>query len=135
MTEINRKNTDWVQYLREKGVNPTRPRVALARILFSAPHFHFRAEELFAMAKKDHEISLATIYNTLEIFHKAGLLKAIQLSTHLIYDTNNNDHFHFYDEGTGQLIDINPDHLDISKIPNIPQGKSLKSLDVILRIA
>ncbi len=124
----------WDEYLREHGVNPTRVRLIIARYLFEKPNFHFRAEELFVKIKENHEISLATIYNTIEIFVNAGLLREIKLMQYSIFDTNTSQHHHFLDETSGNLIDIPLESVEILAKMALPDGKSLKSMDLVIRV-
>ena len=53
------------------------------------------------------EVSLATIYNTLNQFTEAGLLREVAVEGHKSYfDTNTSNHYHYYVEDEGQLIDF-----------------------------
>ena len=81
------------------------------------------------------KISLATIYNTVEAFNKAGYLKEILTNGSKSYfDTNIKSHHHFYDEGTKELTDINYNQVKLSKVPMAPKGKKIKNLEVVIRI-
>ena len=54
------------------------------------------------------KISLATIYNTIDAFKKAGHLKEILTNNNKsYYDTNIRSHHHFFDIETNELEDIN----------------------------
>ena len=53
------------------------------------------------------KISQATVYNTLNQFHAAGLLRQVQVDQARSYfDTNIDAHHHFYVEEEARLIDI-----------------------------
>ena len=72
--------TDFAARLREAGLRPTRQRVALARVLFGERHRHVTAESLHAEVKATRiPVSLATVYNALNQFREAGLLRAVNL--------------------------------------------------------
>ena len=75
------KKKDLASKLRTSGLRPTKQRVKLADFLFNRDKtFHFTVEDLDkAMNKKnsDDRIALATIYNTIHAFKKAGHLKEI----------------------------------------------------------
>ena len=75
------KIKDFADKLRSSGLRPTRQRVRLAEFLFNREKtFHFTVENLDkALNKKNSEekIALATIYNTIHAFKKAGHLKEI----------------------------------------------------------
>ena len=64
--------------LRQAGLRPTRQRVALARLLFEGGHRHITAEGLHAEVKAARNpVSLATVYNALNQFRDAGLLREV----------------------------------------------------------
>jgi Fur family iron response transcriptional regulator len=67
---------DVVAMLRGAGLRPTRQRVALAGLLFSEGDRHVSAETVFEEAITARvSVSLATVYNTLNQFTRAGLLQ------------------------------------------------------------
>jgi len=79
--------------------------------------------------------SKATIYNTLGLFAKKGLVKEVIVDpSKVFYDSNVSKHFHFFNTDTGMLTDIPVDTLLIDNIPELPQGTELSDLDVIVRI-
>ncbi len=64
--------------LREAGLRPTRQRTDLARLLFGNGNRHVTTEMLHAEAPgKNVSVSLATVYNTLNQFARAGLLREV----------------------------------------------------------
>ena len=69
---------DFANRLRAAGLRPTRQRVALARVLFESGHRHVTAESLHAEVKATRiPVSLATVYNALNQFRDAGLLREV----------------------------------------------------------
>jgi hypothetical protein len=59
---------DYETMLRDVGLRPTQQRVALARLLFSQRDGHFTAETVYNEAEQSSlQVSLATVYNTLNI--------------------------------------------------------------------
>ena len=123
--------------LREHGLRPTRQRMLISQLLFEGGHRHFTAEQLRAeVVEAGGDMSLATIYNTLNQFSDVGLLKEIKVGesvTH--YDTNNDHHHHFYDPERNVLIDIPRDQLAIDRLPEPPDGKRVDRVDVVVRLA
>ena len=89
---------DIKQFLRSNALRPTKQRIVIAGYLFDGTDKHVTAESLSTeLAKRKHIISLATIYNTLHDFYENGLLKKLTLSADRVYfDTNTDDHHHFY---------------------------------------
>ena len=98
-----------------------------------SPECFQRFSPVFAFNTK---ISLATIYNTVHAFKKKGYLKEIALDGNkTYYDTNTSSHHHFYDEENEKLIDINNSKMHVSNIPNAPIHKSIKGVEVLVRLA
>jgi Fur family transcriptional regulator, iron response regulator len=122
--------------LRHAGLRPTQQRVALARILYSKGDRHVCAEDLHAEAvEADVAVSLATVYNTLNQFTSAGLLRELAIEGDRSYfDTNTSNHFHFFDNDRGELMDIEPGIVKVSGIPPVPAGKVIDRIDVIVRL-
>lgn len=122
--------------LRGAGLRPTRQRVALAKLLFSEGDRHICAESLHADAlAKKVPVSLATVYNTLNQFKSAGLLREVAIEgDRSYYDTNTSNHFHFFNEEEGRLTDIPPGSLAFSGLPQVPEGKMIDRIDVIVRL-
>ena len=118
------------------GLRPTRQRLALATLLFAGHDRHITAEQLHCQAQAASiKVSLATIYNTLHQFTDAGLLREVVVEPGRSYfDTNIDDHHHFYVEGTGQLIDIPSQSVSLSCLPEPPVGTMISRVDVIIRI-
>ena len=83
----------------------------------------------------DDKISLATIYNTVHAFKKAGHLSEVDVRGKKTYfDTNINNHHHFYDNETSELIDIDASEVVIQKIPKAPNGKKIKNVEVFINL-
>ena len=120
-------------------MRPTKQRIKLAEFLFNRDKtFHFTVENLDkAINKKNSEdkIALATIYNTVHSFKKAGHLKEILIKEGKNYfDTNTSSHHHFFDEINNDLTDIENSKIELKKIPTPPKGKSIKDVNVIINI-
>ena len=122
--------------LRAAGLRPTRQRLALAKILFGNGDRHVSAEDLHreACAAKV-VVSVATVYNTLNQFTAAGLLREVAIEgDRSFFDTNTSNHFHFYHEKEGRLFDIGTDNLEIKGLPSAPEGTQIDRIDVIVRL-
>jgi Fur family iron response transcriptional regulator len=122
--------------LRSVGLRPTRQRLALARLLFDRGHRHVSAEQLHGEAVgSEVRVSLATVYNTLHQFTTAGLLTEVVVEPGCSYfDTNVEDHHHFFFEDTGRLQDIPGDRVTVNDVPAPPAGMAIRRVDVIIRI-
>ena len=124
------------QRLRQAGLRPTRQRIALANLLFARGDRHVTAEGLHAEAYEAKlPVSLATVYNTLNQFTEANLLREVACEGNKSYfDTNISNHYHFYVEGEGELIDIPVDSIDVAGLPATPPGKKIGRIDVIIQL-
>ncbi len=124
-----------VNKLKSAGVTPTTQRVEIAQILFSRPQ-HLSAEQILKMVNKGHSAaSKATVYNTLGLFAKKGLLREVIVDpSKVFYDSNVSRHFHFFNTDTGVLTDIPVDAIHIDKLPELPQGTESSGIEVIVRI-
>jgi Fur family iron response transcriptional regulator len=127
---------DFTVSLRAAGLRPTRQRVALARVLFEGGHRHVTAESLHAEVKATRmPVSLATVYNTLNQFREAGLLREVVVAPGRSYfDTNTGHHHHFFVETDGELHDFPSDEVTIAGRPAPPEGTKLSRVDVIVRV-
>src|SRR5690606_18617692 len=126
--------SDLVQFLRRAGLRPTRQRLALGALLFGSEDRHVTAEMLHAEAVAAGErVSLATVYNTLHQFKRAGLLREIAIDGSKAYfDTNTSNHNHFLIETEGRLIDIPDSTITIDRIPEPPEGMRISHVDVVI---
>ena len=124
--------------LRASGLRPTKQRLAICKILFDREEtFHFTIEKLKIIAEKysKKKISLATLYNTVHSFKEKGYLKEISLKRNkTFFDTNTKHHHHFYDERMSQLVDIEDKNILVGNLPKTPNGKKIKSVEVLVKI-
>src|ERR1051326_3849620 len=76
----------FADFLQQQGLKLTSEREALLREIFSI-HYHFEADELLVKLKQNNlKISRATVYRTLELLVKAGLVRRVPLGE---------DHYHY----------------------------------------
>ena len=118
--------------LRAAGLRPTSQRLAIARYVLCDAE-HPTAEDVKAWADQHfHRMSLATVYNTLASLVKAGLLKELKLphKDSVVYDDNLSDHYHFLDEKTGRLWDIDPERVKVTL--NLGPRVRIRRMDVVL---
>lgn len=127
---------DVLEMLRVAGLRPTRQRVALAELLYSKGNRHISAERLHEEAEAaDVPVSLATVYNTLHQFTEAGLLREVAVEgTKTYFDTNTDDHHHFFIEGENRVIDIPGSGVAMTALPAAPEGMEIVRVDVVVRV-
>ena len=125
----------YVQKLRSSNLRPTKQRLKICQFLFDRKKtFHFTVETLNKKINKNGatNVSLATIYNTVEAFTSAGYLKEVLTSKNKsYYDTNIKSHHHFYDEESKELTDIDKSQIKLSRVPIPPKGKKLRILKLL----
>lgn len=127
---------DALARLKDVGLRPTRQRLALAKLLFDKGDHHVTAEQLHASARHAGvKVSLATVYNTLHQFKDVGILREVVVEPGRSYfDTNTRPHHHFFHEGDGRLIDIPNESVELSRLPEPPEGAEISRVDVIIRV-
>jgi Fur family iron response transcriptional regulator len=124
------------QRVRSAGLRPTRQRVALAELLFAKGDRHLAAEELHEEAiAAGVPISLATVYNALHQFTRAGLLRILAVEGSKTYfDTNTSDHHHFFVEGENRVFDIADAPVRVINLPEPPAGMEIANVDIVVRL-
>jgi Fur family iron response transcriptional regulator len=132
---VSPNQTDLPLMLREHGILPTQQRLMIARVLF-ARHHHFSADQVMREVNAGEEhVSKATVYNTLGLFARSGLVREVIVDpTRVFYDPNIRHHHHFYNVDTGELTDIAPERIRISELPGLPDGTAGAGVDVIIRV-
>ena len=135
MKEVSQPRSDLKTYLCDRGVTPTAQRIQIARILFVKPA-HFSAEDIYnAVNQLKPRVSKATVYNTLGLFVRKGLIKEVLVDpSKVFYDSNTVPHHHFYDIDTGEIQDITQDQISVNEMPKLPSGKRLDSVEVLVRV-
>ncbi len=127
---------DIINKLKASGISPTQQRVEIARILFARPQ-HLSAEQVLQQVNDASEkrVSKATVYNTLGLFAREGLVKEVIVDpSKVFYDSNVAKHFHFYNTDTGELTDIPYGMIELDKLPDLPEGTEAAGVEVIVRI-
>ncbi len=121
--------------LQDHGISPTRQRVQVAAVLFARRH-HLSAEQLLRLVNWDDElVSKATVYNTLGLFVRKGLVREVVVDrARVFYDTNVEKHHHIYDLDDGTLTDFASGEIAVNGLPPLPAGAVVDGIDVIVRI-
>ena len=124
-----------IDLLRSHEISPTHQRVEIARVLLSKPQ-HLSAEQVLARVNLDHAVvSKATVYNTLGLFARKGLIKEVIVDpSKVFYDPNTQPHYHFYNVDTGTLMDIDAEQVSLQGLPETPEGMESDGVDVIIRL-
>ena len=98
----------------------TSQRVAVYAALHESKD-HPTAEELFRRVRSETgKLSLATVYNTLEILCRVGLCRRLATTNGCCrYDANVSDHMHIRLSDTGEIADV-PDDLSQVLLDSVP---------------
>ena len=131
---MNHKNKLYAAKLRSSNLRPTKQRLEISQYLFDREKtFHFTVDDLgkvFNSKNSSNKISLATLYNTVHAFKKAGHLREVFINRDRSYfDTNVSSHHHFFDEQKNEVIDIDSSLIKVNRIPKPPRGKLVKNIE------
>jgi Fur family iron response transcriptional regulator len=119
--------------LKALSLRPTRQRLALVRLLFSRADGHLTPRLLLKEAGNAKlSITLATIYNTLDAFADAGLVRRRILPSRVVFDTNTTDHGHFYFEESGTFMDIPATREPVLDQVMVPAGYEIARTDIVI---
>lgn len=126
---------DITERLREHDVAPTAQRIEVADVLLSRPQ-HLSADQIIdRLNELGSRVSKATVYNTLKLFSKNGLVKELTVDpSRRFYDSTTHAHHHFYNVETGELIDIDEDRVSIMGLPRLPEGTERESVEILIKI-
>ena len=121
--------------LESHGIRPTQQRVKVAQVLLAAP-VHLTAEQLLGTLRQSpSRVSKATVYNTLKLFVDHGLVRQMHLDPErCVYGSRIASHHHFQNLATGEMIDIRTDEIAFSRLPALPAGTEIDSVEVVIRV-
>ncbi len=124
-----------VQKLKQYGVMPTSQRIEVASILLARPQ-HLSADQIIDKLNSRRScVSKATVYNTLKLFSKQGLVKELNVdSSRKFYDSTTHAHHHFFHVESGKLTDIPDSQVSIKGLPPLPKGTEQESVEVLIRV-
>lgn len=135
-TPTNRSICDFKETLSTAGLQVSAPRLAIASFVMNTKS-HPTADEVKEQVEKFFPtVSLATVYNTLNLFVEKGLLRTLkdQDSGTVRYDCNTEPHFHFIDEESGKIYDISEELVKVSTNSKVLTNEfEVSSVDVTLR--
>ena len=123
-------------WLAKARLRPTRQRLALAEFLVGdGQDRHVTAESLFDAARENGApVALATVYNTLRAFTRAGLMNEITIDgNRSCFDTNVADHAHFHFDD-GRIGDASHEPVTLNNLPDAPEGHEIARVDVVIRL-
>lgn len=130
LKEKNRK--DLASALSKLQLRPTRQRECVYSVLVKERD-HPTAEEVYTRSKKlMPTISLATVYNCLELFSSCGLVKQVNRDRESTrYCPNLAEHAHFHCKRSGKTFDIDLPKELLKELSNyVPQEFETDAIEV-----
>ncbi len=95
--------------LRERGMRVTPQRIVLHRALRELDR-HVTADELLdAVADRLPNVSLPTIYATLDLLEELGMVRRVQRAGTTLFDPRIDSHHHLVCTGCGSIADLDAD--------------------------
>lgn len=109
---------------RENGLNVTPQRIAVYEALAGAKN-HPSAEEIFRRLVADFpELSLDTVYRTLNTFAQIGLIRIVEgYGEARRYDPDTQPHHHFRCLKCSRIVDFESPEFSRLKVPDVLQRK------------
>lgn len=119
--------------LRARGIQPSAQRVAIAEYVL-ATDTHPSADQVWARVKERlPQVSRATVYNTLNLFVRKGLLRELVLAEGcVVFDPKVDAHHHFIDERTGRIHDVAWDAVQVRGLERL-RGFDVDEYQVVMR--
>jgi Fur family iron response transcriptional regulator len=119
--------------LSRHGIQPSAQRRAVAEFVLSTTA-HPSADRVFEEARaRAPGISRATVYNTLNLFVRKGLLRELVIAEgRIVFDPKVEPHHHFVDEETGEIHDVPWEAFDVRPVAALP-GVEVREYQVVLR--
>lgn len=94
-------------FFERSGVSLTKQRIDIGYLLLTENQHLSTSELIDLINSKLPYVSRATIFNTINLFLKHGLIRKFDIqSGSTIYDTNGHPHHHVLDEESGKIYDV-----------------------------
>lgn len=130
---LNRVRSDLGDELRRHGVQPSAQRMAVAEYVLSTDE-HPSADQVWGRVRADFPmISRATVYNTLNLFVRKGLLRQLTLAEgKVVFDPHLAPHHHFIDDATGSIHDVPWEAVEVRNVESL-KGVDVREYQVVMR--
>ena len=121
--------------LQHYKISPTRQRVEIAELLFQRPQ-HLSAEKILdGVTDAGNRVSRATVYNTMGLFSRKGVVREILIDRERVfYDSNTEVHQHLYNVDNGELTDVFDAETGMESGPELPDGLRIIDTDIIYKV-
>ncbi|MGJ8695706.1 MAG: Fur family transcriptional regulator [Verrucomicrobiaceae bacterium] len=118
-----------------EGLRMTKQRREVLSVLLK-DRDHPTATDIYARSQdRMPSISLATVYNCLEVLVSHGIVKQVNFEREPSrYCPNLSDHCHFQDVGTGKIHDVTfKEGVRLEDFLDLPQGTDISHLEISLK--
>jgi len=117
------------------GLSPTQQRIIIGKYVL-VDEGHFTADSVLDFLKADgHNVSRATVYNTLAVFVERGLLNEVVIDQgKVIYDANTEPHYYMVDSETGDIKDVSVDDVSINDLPQMINGRAVEDIHIVFKV-
>lgn len=107
------KDYNLVSILSENGINASLPRIEILEFLYDN-RIHPTVDDIYSnLSKRVNSLSKATVYNTLELFSKKGIVNNLYIENNEVrYDIRVESHGHFKCVKCGKVYDVEIYNLD-----------------------
>lgn len=118
--------------LTQAGIRASRQRLVILHYLNSLMDCHPTVDEIYcALREKNADLSVATVYNTVNLFRQKGLLCSLEYPGETMrYDRRLDDHAHFLCRECGTLYNLPMPEGDIGVRPD---GYIVEESHVLMR--
>lgn len=122
--------------LLQANLRPTRQRLVLSDMIFGWGDWHFTPAMIASRATAlPLRLSIGAIYNALQYFSDAGLLREIAVFGSTTWcDANTGPQCHLFIEATGELIDLPEGGPSALASPPIPEKYDVAAFDILVRV-
>ena len=119
--------------LEAHGIAPSAQRLAVAEYVL-ATREHPSADQVWTkVSARLPMISRATVYNTLNLLVRKGLLRELVLAEgKTVFDPNVDKHHHFLDEATGTIHDVPWEAVQVAQVEALT-GFDVREYQVVMR--
>lgn len=119
------------EVLRKNGYKVTPQRLAVYDAIIHNP-MHPNAEAIYKTLQPNYpSMSMATVYKTMEIFAKIGVVQVLQCAEDAHrYDYNTNPHAHIRCEKCNRVMDIDLDQKHLSQLAAEKTGFTVNGVSV-----
>jgi len=125
-----------VTMLQLHKISPTRQRVEIAEFIFKQPQ-HLSAEAILdGVTAVGNRVSRATVYNTMGLFAREGVVNEVLIDRERVfYDSNTDVHQHIYNIDTGELTDVYDAEVTLTSDVIIDDNLKIVDTNVVFKVA